>query len=344
MRKVVSTARADRLSKIRDLVVLGIRNEITDRTDLTKLAIKRGIFLTEDSKQPYTDSSIYRYYSSILFLGLDNSKELGSYIQWSGSAVNLANVACQNVLSEELSDDEKSIFQLLLFSSGVRDRFLMSFCSTEECLTDREVFSQQGQPIYIQRVLSKEGRSNNKSLKPSKILEVEFTQDPSLGVLHTRDAREFMYTYRLWCLDAGLIDEINIKEAERNGIPREYSFVLYPLRVRLMPTIPEFLEALYNLVKGSERAVVIPIPKLLYTLCVSLKISVEVFKTLLIDTWDMHRDLLRLERGPGILIKGDLTITQRPYSQRYGNHRYYIIKDGTIRSNLVLLPQERETI
>jgi hypothetical protein len=76
----------------------------------------------------------------------------------------------------------------------------------------------------------------------------------------------------------------------------------------------------------------------MYRICPKAKISVEKFKFLLLQTWRENRHLLHLERGPGGLIEGKIYSSKRVYSERYGNHRYYSIVDGTIRSNLAIFP------
>ena len=151
-----------------------------------------------------------------------------------------------------------------------------------------------------------------------------------------------MTTYRLWCLDTGILDELNIKEAERCGIGKPASHVLYPIDTSVHIESAQFLEILRGQVNQTRKqSVRAPIPWLMYRICPQYKLSVEMFESLLLETWKLHRNALHLERTAGVLIefKGRKFFEQ-DYSNRYGNHRYYLVVNGAIRSNLVIIPEK----
>lgn len=152
--------------------------------------------------------------------------------------------------------------------------------------------------------------------------------------------RDFMTTYRLWCLDTDILDELNIKEAERCGIPKTHAHVLYPLDPAIHIEPSEFLHILREELKDKlKQSVRVPVPWLMYRICPRYKISVEQFKSLLVETWEMNRKALHLERTAGVLIRfKGRRFSEQDYSNRYGNHRYYIVINGTIRSNLIMFP------
>jgi len=191
--------------------------------------------------------------------------------------------------------------------------------------------------LYVLGIKKRPTGTAGKDWSSDKVVEV--TLDSSAGQVQQKAVMEFLYTYRLWCLDIELIEEINVKEAARIGVPRAQSHILYPVTMQAPPSPKEFLDLLYDLVHDDTKPNVLSMPKLLYTLCVDLRMTVQHFKALMVETWETYRHLLHLERGPGILIKGDLASKTKDYSERFGNHRYYINIDGTVRSNLILRPR-----
>jgi hypothetical protein len=340
MTQTAASSRANRLVELRDLVVLGVQEKITDRERLAKFAVSREIFVTEDSGTEYSYSSKYRYFDSLRFLHFDIADKIGQPIVWSPAALALSYTASITQFTNELSPDEKEIFRNQIFASKASQQFLASFCwnGEKEPPQSRDEFVCRGHPLYVLRTVR---RSTAVSNERSSERVVEITHDPKSDIVSRKTEQEFLYTYRLWCLDADLIEEINIKEAERSGIPRGYSYVLYPLRKEVGLSTSDFLEALYAVLGQPTRAIVVPIPKLVYNLCVGLRIRVDTFKELLVETWSQNRELLHLERGPGVLIKGDIAATDKSYRDRYGNHRYYITIDGTVRTNLIVFPRGR---
>lgn len=337
-RKKDSLIRAESLTMIRDLVALGIRKRITDSKDLVELAMNEGILLTGSDGRPYGRSSVWRYTSSLLFLGF-NLAETGSSIIWSKAAESLANAAVSTQFTNELNEREKEIFRTQILASPIKEKFLANFCPANRPPNNKSNFVTVCKPLYVLRSLKRPSKIPAGSSWPYKEM-VEFTLDPDSGTVSRDSAMEFLYWYRLWCLDAGLIEEINAREAVRSGIPNERSHILYPLRECPQLSISDFLESLYTAVGSNRRAVAVPVLWLIYKICVDLRIAVQTFNDLLIATWKQHRNFLHLERGPSVLIRGNLTSAVKPYSERYGNHRYYIIIDGTVRTNLILMPRD----
>src|SRR5687767_943616 len=66
--------RADRLVRLRDIVVLASRRQITNRSRLVQAAIDERVFTREDDQAEYGYSSIYRYLDTLRFLELDVSR------------------------------------------------------------------------------------------------------------------------------------------------------------------------------------------------------------------------------------------------------------------------------
>jgi hypothetical protein len=338
MSKTVASSRADRLVKIRDLVSLGVNHRVTDRNELIKLAIEHEVFITEDKKRQYDYSSMYRYLAALLFLRFDLAESMSAPISWAPSAEALANASPESQYATILSEAEKRIFRDRIFTSKVNEQFLSSFCPSYKSPLNEELFRKNCKPLYILRVRKRPVEMESDPSWPSeKVVEIVNSFD-SKKILRKAEM-EFLYTYRLWCLDTDLIEEINVKEALRNGIPRELSYVLYPLSNENLLTMEAFLDKLYEFSGHSKQPVVVPIVKLFYMLCVDLRLKVDSFKDLLLKTWIEHRDLLHLERGPGVLIQGNVTSDEKSYRKRFGNHRYYLVVDGTIRTNLIIFPR-----
>lgn len=334
----MKSSRADRIVRLRDLICLGISHNVRDRDGLIELARKSGTFVTEKGNRPYDYSSIYRYLAALLFLKFDLADNISSPVVWSPEAKMLAEISTNSHVNSELTEQEKEILRTQIFRSPVNEQFLTSFNSEGLEPRNQTEFVRSCQPLYVLGIKRRPMGSAGKDWFSDKVVEI--TLDPILGPIKQKAVMEFLYTYRLWCLDVEMIEEINVKEAGRSGIAKDRSHVLYPVTIRPLPSPAEFLDLLYGLTSDQNRANVLSMPKLLYTLCVDLRMTVRDFKILLVETWEKYRHLLHLERGPGILIKGDLATNAKSYSERFGNHRYYINIDGTIRSNLVLRPRE----
>jgi hypothetical protein len=336
-------SRAESLFKIRDLVALGITEEIKDRTSLAKHASEQGIFTRSSDQRLYSIKSIYRYLYALRSLKFDISQNAeDGLLVWSQAAYNLASSSMSTRFKNALSEGEKQILRGQIFESEARELFLACFCPGEAGRINTHDFSELCKPIYVLREFKRPAEKQTKTgAKPREVLEVEFTLSPLTGPVLRKPAMEFLYTYRLWCLDAGLIEEVNVKEAHLSGIPPEHSHVLYPVRHGKAPDVSTFLDALYNYVGGHSRPVVVPIVKLLYTLCIDFRMKVDTFQAVLLETWGRHRDLLHLERSPGVFIEGHkyLIEAETPADKRYHNHRYYLTVDGTVRSNLVVFPR-----
>jgi hypothetical protein len=337
--RTVSSSRADRIVRLRDIVSLGVINNVCNREELIELARRSGTFVTEKGNRPYDYSSIYRYLAALLFLKFDLADNIGAEIVWSPEAKILAEISANTRFTNELAEEEKEVFRNRILRSGANAQFLASFDPTGHEPKDRNEFATKCKPLFLLGIKKRPLGEAGKDWLSDSVAEISL--DPDSGLVQRKAVMEFLYTYRLWCLDAELIEEINVKEANRSGVSRNRSHVLYPVGTQTLPTTEEFLDLLYTLVDDPTKPNVVSLPKLLYTLCVDLQMKVDSFKKLLVDTWNTHRQLLHLERGPGILIRGDLASKTKSYSERFGNHRYYINMDGTIRSNLVLRPREK---
>jgi hypothetical protein len=332
--------RAERLDLIRDLVVLGVTRGIHRRSKLQQIATEERLLSKVSDGQSLDYTSVYRYFDALRFLKLDGSEKYGleGDIVWTSSARELAYYGTANYRRETLSETEKALFQRNIFLSDANDQFLSLFCHDYTASLSPEQFLAQTRPLYVITVSAQ--RPPNIDIADNewpaeKNVEISFNPDSKKVI--RKPTKEFLYTYRYWCLDAEIIDELNVREAERCGIPKPYSYVLFPVNPTKHITPDEFLELLYSsLGRRLKRSTVVPIPWLMYKICPSNKIGVEKFKALLLQTWKEKRNLLHLERGPGGLIEGEFDPSQRTYSERYGNHRYYLVVDGTIRSNLVI--------
>lgn len=336
---IVKSPRADRIVRLRDLVSLGVSNRVRDRDELIEMARKSGTFVTEKGNRPYDYSSIYRYLAALLFLKFDLADNIGAEVVWSPEARILSEISTDTRFTNELTEEEKEVFRTQILRSGANAQFLASFDPCGHQPRDRNEFATKCRPLYVLGIQKRPIGIAGKDWSSDSVVQISL--DPDSGLVQRKAVMEFLYTYRLWCLDAELIEEINVKEANRNGISRNRSHVLFPVGIHRLPTTGEFLDLLYTLIEDETKPNVVSLPRLLYTLCVDLRMTVESFKELLMETWKTHRHLLHLERGPGILIKGDLASKTRSYSERFGNHRYYINIDGTIRSNLVLRPRDK---
>jgi hypothetical protein len=335
--------RAERLDVIRDLVVLGVQKQIRRRSHLQRIAIGEKILVRSSDRKPLDYTSVYRYFDVLRFLGFDESEEYGieDNIIWSSSAIELAQCGRTTYRTNKLSDPEKVIFRRRIFLSNVVEQFLSLFCHTETTPQSQTQFMIEGRPLYIVNVSVKRppGVTKDDTEWPAED-NVEISLDPESGVITRRPTKEFLYTYRYWCLDSGIVDELNVREAERCGVPKSRSYALFPLDPMVDVTPAQFLDMIYSTLGGSIRQPqAIPIPWLMYQICPKAKISVEEFKSLLLKAWIENRRLLHLERGPGGLIKGKIYSPEHNHSERYGNQRYYPIVDGTVRSNLAVFPK-----
>lgn len=335
--------RAERIDIIRDLVVLGFQSRIQRRSELRQVAIEEKVLVTESDGRPLSKTSVYRYLDVLRFLGFDESKEYGieDDIVWSSSAMALAQHGTANFRTYELSMSEKAIFRGRIFLSGASEQFLSCFCAGGTIPRNHRQFLAEARPLYVVNV---------SVTRPAEIDEgddewpaqdnVEISLDPEAGRVIRRPTKEFLYTYRYWCLDAGIIEELNVREAARCGVPRTHSYILFPLEPIEKTTSVQFLEIIYAVLgRKLEQPQAVPIPWLMYRICPEVRISVEDFKSILLETWQDNRHLLHLERGPGGLIEGKIFSPEHKNSERYGNQRYYLVVDGTVRSNLVIFPK-----
>jgi hypothetical protein len=337
--------RAERLDIVRDLVVLGLRKGIYHRTELQDEAISERILVRLGDGEPLSYTSIYRYLDVLRFLNLDVSEEYGisDDIVWSPSAKELACRGDANYLTERLSKSEKAILRECIFASDARRQFLSLFCGKGTEPKSQQQFLAEAQSLYVVGVSVKRPPSFHKSLEWPAKNNVEVSFDPDSGKIMRRPTKEFLYTYRYWCLDTNIIEELNIKEAERCGIPKRRSYLLFPSNPKLVITTGGFLELLYSTVGDLRYPQAFPVPWLMYEVCPRENMSVEFFRSMLLRTWQENRQQIHLERGAGGLIEGLSRLGEdsyeHDYSKRYGNHRYYIIVNGTVRSNLILFPK-----
>lgn len=328
--------RAEHLILLRDLVVLGTSRSISLRSELKQIARDEQLLVT-NSGSPFDYTSVYRYFDALRFLKLDASAKGQDEIVWTATAKRLAKCGLPNYHLSALSSAEQAEFRAAIFDSPVSEAFLSCFCPANFVPRSHEQFLQHAHSLYILNESVKRPRGTQRSDEWPADDNVEYSPDPSASTVFRKSRKEFLYAYRYWCLDAAIIDELNIREAERCGIPKRYSYLLYPVDTKLSLTPEQFLK-LIDRSGGAGHGRVEPIPRLMYTVCPAAKVTVEAFKSSLLETWRLHRNRLHLERGPGGLIAGTVFGPQTDYGKRYGNHRYYVTVDGTIRSNLVILP------
>jgi hypothetical protein len=339
--RTAASSRANRLVSLRDLVALGVSLGITDRRRLSDLAIERGVFLTERDRRHYSYSSVYRYLDSLRSLQFEVAESIGEPMVWSRAALALAEAAQNTQFTSELSENEREIFREQVFVSKAANQFLSCFCPPGNTPHSRDELLRDGRPLYVLGTVKTPQVCSGGSRKDTDGRTVRIALDPDTGKSEEKPQQEFLYTYRLWCLDSELIEELNIAEAVRNGIPRSQSFVLFPVRAGMAPSEAQFVDAIYATVGSRPRPYSVAVPRLMYKLCVDLRITVETFKGLLLRVWASNRDLFHLERGPAVLIKGDFSVEPVSYGERYRNQRYYIVLDHTVRTHLVVFPRGR---
>lgn len=333
--------RAEQIDKIRDLTVLGVNRQISSRSELGELAIVERILIRKDGR-PHDYTSIYRYLDALHFLALDVS---GKYdykqgtVEWSRNAIELARLGSNYFRSQSLSLPEKAILREQIFLSKAKEQFLATFCPGDALFDTQQEFLKLAFPLYITELSVRRPQNSSQEREewPAETC-VRITPDISIkGILKPK--KEFLYTYRYWCLDTGIIDELNIREARRYKIPLSQSYVLYPVGLVGDVEPADFLDLLYSALDHKlTRPQAFPIPWLMYRICPRAKLSVENFKTSLVNACQVNRDILHLERGPGGLLKGIDVAHNNEFGDRYGNHRYYPIINGTIRTNLIIFP------
>jgi len=329
--------RAEQIDKVRDLTVLGVTKQIRSRSDLGDAAISERILVRKDGR-PHDYTSIYRYLDALHFLGLDISEKYDykqGAIEWSTDAIDLANLGNDYYKTQNISEPEKVKLRHQIFLSRAKEQFLASFTHPGVIFNDHRQFLEIASPLYVTELSSK--RPKNDPDWPAEIC-VRITTDIKLpGSLKPK--KEFLYTYRYWCLDTDIVDELNIQEAKRCGISPEKSYLIYPVEPWVEVKPPEFLDMLLHAVGYvPNQPQVYSIPWLLYKICPEYKLTVREFKRALISACQKYRDILHLERGPGGLIKGLEMAYYDQFDKRFGNHRYYPVVDGTIRTNLVIFP------
>ncbi|OPX93763.1 MAG: hypothetical protein A4E53_00183 [Pelotomaculum sp. PtaB.Bin104] len=335
--------RAEQIDKIRDLTVLGVNRRITSRSELSQLAIVERILIRKDGR-PHDYTSVYRYLDALHFLALDISEKYDykqGAIEWSSNAVELARLGSNYFRSQSLSQPEKVILREQIFLSKAREQFLATFCPGDAIFDSQQGFLKLAFPLYITELSAKRPQNSSKVEKWPAETCIRITPDiGTKGALKPK--KEFLYTYRYWCLDTDIIDELNIREAKRYNIPQPESYVLYPVENigEIKPI--DFLDLLYSALGYKlTRPQAFPVPWLMYRICPQAKLSVEDFKTSLINACRENRDILHLERGPGGLLKGVDVAHNNEFGERYGNHRYYPVINGTIRTNLIVFPVSR---
>jgi hypothetical protein len=339
---IISSARADRLVKIRDLVVLSIERAVFVRKELAELAKSEGVFVRERDGRVYDYSSIYRYLEALRFLRIDKSARYDylGMIEWAPSAFQLAEQGKDNTKTSLLSSSEKRIFAEVIFNSEVFTLFLTSFTDVADTSKpSRSEFLRQAKPIYVINNLVTRPPQEEKSEDWPSEENVEISFAPIGANVKRKPVQEFLYTYRLWCMDAGLVDELNIKEVVKYKTIPSGAHVIYPIDEAQELDIEQFAEILRNSTRFSGRvAKVVPISSLMYAVCPQYKLGVEQFKFLVTELAERKKDKFHLERGPGVLIQDFAKRNSKKYSDRYANHRYYIIVNGTVRTNLVMYP------
>lgn len=332
--------RAEHLVLVRDLVVLGVSQQITRRAELHEAAVAKQVMVRVGNKQPLGYTSVYRYFDALRFLELDGSAKYGfeDHIVWTRRAIDLAYAGRSQYQTPTLSESEQAIFRTCIFLSSASQQFLSCFCPSKELPKDPDSFADLASSLFVVNESVKRPEGAGPPDWPAED-NVEITLDPGSAQVERRPRKEFLYTYRYWCLDTGIIDELNVREATRCGITKNQSYVLYAIDRRASFTSNDLLGAIYGLFSdGLQRPVVVPVPWLMYQICPQKQISIEKFKALLLEAWQTNRHLLHLERGPGGLISGRLHSPQLQYRDRYGNHRYYPVVDGTVRSNVAVFP------
>jgi hypothetical protein len=336
--------RAEQISLIRDLIVFSIENKVFNRQILQREAEKSRILQRTDGGL-FKYSSIYRYFDAFRFLKFDCSEQynIEGDIEWSKSAYQLFKNWPQKY-GNTLSEAEKKVLRGNIFQSEVKIQFLKHFCEHEVVPESEMDFITFGRPLYVinqsvKRPIHIQKKDEKWPDEWPATKNVEISRNPESGNVTRKTQVEFLHTYRYWCLDTDIIDELNIQEAERCGIKKPYSYVLYPINYNSIRTVEWFLNTLFETLDSENyKSRVVPIPWLMYKICPTYQLSVTIFKDLLLNTWLQYRNLIHLERGPGGLIeKMEYSSQDRSPRERYRNHRYYIIVDGTVRSNLAVL-------
>ena len=300
--------RAEKLETVRDLAVLCVRKEIRSRKELVRVAKDEGIL-------KWSQSRIFQYVEALRLFGLNMSPVGLDTIIPSPTAVALSQVKNSGYKTSSLTRTEASILRKTVFRSEyVQERFLRYFSRSSDDSLNIRAFRRRAIPVFVTRSYS-ETEAHGKKIVTHRLCDI----DNGIRRFSRIDANEFLYTIWYWCRSLGLVDRIIV--APDSEIPPNRSYMIFPIKKDRVP-LSQFERLLRKLYRRDN--LVVPVPKLMYKLCSTYFIPLEVTKRLITALVKKKTGKYYLSRAPEILLG----------SPAYRDS--YINLDGYWRSELVL--------
>jgi hypothetical protein len=278
--------RAEKLEIVRDLAVLCVRRQIRSRKELVRVAKDEGILR-------WGESRIFQYVEALRLFGLNKSPARLDTIIPSASAVELAEVKNSGYKTPSLSRTEIGILRRTAFRSEyIRQRFLGYFCPNSKDPPNLRAFRKIAIPVFVTRSY-KERRIAGKKIVVRRLCDI----DNGIRRFSKVDSNEFLYTIWRWCHSLGLVDKIIV--APDSEIPPNRNYMIFPIKKERVP-LSQFERLVRKLYKGGN--VVAPIPRLIYKVCSTYFIPVELTKRLIAALVKKRIGKYYLSRAPELLL------------------------------------------
>jgi hypothetical protein len=319
---MAKSPRAEQLTKLRDLIVLSHRQNVTSQRDLQFIAVRKKIFVKDDGA-PWKYSRIFQYLDGLHWLGFNIAEKRSGQITLNEDGKELASVGQKNYGSDVLNADEKRIFAKRIFMNNyVQQNFIRFFSPKQRPIQAVSEFKKAALPVYVtniyRKVTTREKRVRSKARRLCDIRteEAEYKEIEST---------EFLHTIRYWLRDLEIIDDINI--SPRYGVKLNY--MIFPIKSRITVTETLRLEKMIEEVWPQNTANM-PVPVILYELCRRFSIPLEDAKQLVQRLFHESPDRYYLNRAPESLL--DIKYKRS----------YIRTSDGFWRDELYLRHEENE--
>lgn len=293
---MAKSPRAEQLDKLRDLIVLAKKKNVTLQKELELLAIREGIFTKENGKA-WKHSRIFQYIDGLHWLGFNLAQKRSGQIVLTKSANKLAIIGKKNYQTNQLSNQEKRIFYDRIFTNEyIQNNFIKYFSPNQKPIWKFSNFIKVALPIYVTKVYQKKIIDETSDrIRSQRLCDILTEHGVEYKVI---DSTEFLYTVRYWFLDLEVVDDLHI--SPRYGI--KLNHMIFPIKLRLddFANISKFEEIIKKVCQPDERS--IPIPVLIYRICKRFFISVEQVKMLIEAVFHEKPDRYYLNRAPEFFL------------------------------------------
>lgn len=294
---MAKSPRAEQLTKLRDLVVLAERKNITSQRDLVSFAFEENIFV-KDNGTRWKHSRIFQYTDGLQWFGLNKAEKGSGKIILSEEARRIAAVGQKNYRTKRLKDEEKELFADIIFSIDyVQNNFVKYFSLDQRPIRDTSKFAKNALPVYVKKIYQKKTLDQRTGEAKTRRL-CDIVTEPGTEYQQI-ESTEFLYTMRYWFLrDLGIIDEIHISP-EYNI---RHNYMVFPIKSRIydFSNVKKLESMLREICSKYER--VVPVPVLIYRICKQFYVPVNDAKRLIETLFHEKPNIYYLNRAPEILL------------------------------------------